>query len=98
SIILYLNKDLVKLEKASKEVTIPPSPILGGDITLTRKIFLTTWSYWRSGKGILGDPTVAREEFGKIVFDSIVEALVSIVKELYFKVFPKIEEVQHISS
>ena len=98
SIILYLNKDLVKLGKASKEVTIPPSPILGGDVTLTRKIFLTTWSYWRSEKGVLGDPTVAREEFGKMVFDRIVKELVSIVKELYLKVFPKIEESQHISN
>jgi len=94
SIILYLNKDLVKLERASKEVTIPPSPILGGDITLTRKIFLTTWSYWRSEKGILGDPTVACEEFGKIIFNRIVEELVSIVKELYFKVFPTIEKTR----
>jgi len=92
SVMLYLEKELVKLEKVSREVTVPPSPILGGDAMLRGKIFLTTWSYWRSEKGILGDPTVAREEFGKVVFDKIVEELVSIVKELYFKVFPKIEE------
>ncbi len=90
SIILYLNEELVKLNKLIREVSKPPSEILGGDIIAERKVFLTTWSYWKTEKGVLGDATKADKKFGETVVNKIVNEIVEIAKELYLKVFPKI--------
>ena len=91
SLMLVLRGDLVKLEKAVKEITESPSEILSRDAFSPGKVFLTTWSFWKSHEGVLGDPTVASEEFGRKVLDEIVEETVKIARELMLKVFPSIE-------
>lgn len=91
SLMLVLRRKLVKMDKAVKEVTKPPSDILGGDAFLPSKVFLTTWSYWHSERGVLGDPTMAKRDLGERALKEIVDEIKDIVKELYFKVFPAIE-------
>ena len=91
SLMLVLRENLVDLSKAVKEVPKPPSTILTADLTAPGKIFLTTWSYWKTRKGALGDPTKATKIFGEKALEKIVEEIYIIAKELYTKVFPTIE-------
>ncbi len=91
SLMLCLRRGLVRLDRAVREVTEPPSPILGGDALAPSEVFLTTWSYWETERGVLGDPTVASEELGRAALEAMVQRLVEIGRELYFKVFPRVE-------
>ncbi|RLE97205.1 MAG: hypothetical protein DRJ63_09500 [Thermoprotei archaeon] len=92
SLMLTLRENLVNLSKAVKEVSKPPSTILTADLTAPGKVFLTTWSYWKTEKGVLGDPTKATKELGEKALEKITEEIYTIAKELYIKVFPKIEK------
>ena len=91
SVYLYLNKERVQFDKAKKDVGIPKSDFIWMDLMEGSPVLLTDrWSRF-SHSSTSGDPTLATEEKGRIVFEAVVEALVRLVRE--FKRRPRNEPV-----
>jgi creatinine amidohydrolase len=74
SLLLAIQPDLVDMTKAKKEVTKLPPP-LSGDGLVSSKVFLTTWSLWKSKYGVMGDPTVASKETGEDFLQTIINKI-----------------------
>jgi creatinine amidohydrolase len=75
SLMLYLNKNSVKMEKST-------------DVDVLRldsnfSVFISTWGLQKSKTGIYGDPTAATEKKGKDIFESIVKKYTAFLKEFY---------------
>jgi creatinine amidohydrolase len=87
SLYLYLDPARVQMEKARKEIGMPPSRFIWMDLMSASPVLLMDqWSRF-SKSGISGDPTLATKEKGGKVFAAVVEALVELVKE--FKTYDR---------
>ena len=81
SLYLHLNKERVQLDKAKKDVGMPHSDFVWMDLMEGSPVLLMDrWSRF-SHSSTSGDPTLATEEKGKIVFEAVVEAFVRLVRE-----------------
>jgi creatinine amidohydrolase len=81
SLYLYLDPARVQMDKAEKEIGMPPSRFIWMDLMSASPVLLMDqWSRF-SKSGVVGDPTLATPEKGKIVFEAVVAALVEFVRE-----------------
>jgi creatinine amidohydrolase len=87
SLYLYLDPARVQMEKARKEIGMPPSRFIWMDLMSASPVLLMDrWSRF-SKSGVVGDPTLATKEKGEKVFAAVVEALVELVRE--FKTYAR---------
>jgi len=87
SLYLYLDPARVQMDKARKEIGMPPSRFIWMDLMSASPVLLMDrWSRF-SKSGVVGDPTLATKEKGEKVFAAVVEALVELVRE--FKTYAR---------
>jgi len=81
SLLLYLRPDLVKMEKAKREIGFPITKFHWRSII--ERAPLTMMDIWSriSESGIAGDPTLATPEKGKQIFEKGVEKLLELIQE-----------------
>lgn len=95
SVYLHLDKHRVQFDKAKKELGMPESEFIWMDLLEGSPVLLMDqWSRF-SQSATSGDPTLATEEKGKIVFEAVVDAFVRLVRE--FKNRPRREPTDHHS-
>lgn len=81
SLYLYLDPSRVQMDKAKKEIGIPPTRFIWMDLMMSSPVLLMDrWTRF-SKTGVAGDPTLATAEKGKKVFEAVVAALVDFVRE-----------------
>jgi creatinine amidohydrolase len=81
SVYLYLDKKRVQLDQAKKEVGMPASEFIWMDIMQGSPVLLMDqWSRFTKS-AVSGDPTLASEKKGEIIFEAVVEALVRLARE-----------------
>jgi creatinine amidohydrolase len=87
SLYLYLDPARVQMDKADKEIGMPPSRFVWMDLMSASPVLLMDqWSRF-SKSGVVGDPTLATREKGEIIFAAVVAALVDLVRE--FKTYDR---------
>lgn len=81
SVYLYLDSSRVQMEKARKEIGLPPSRFIWLDLMLSSPVLMMDhWTRF-SKTGVLGDPTLATKEKGKKIFEAVVTGLIELVRE-----------------
>lgn len=89
SVYLYLDRERVQFDKAKKEIGMPESEFIWMDLLQSSPVLLMDqWSRF-STSATSGDPTLATEKKGKIIFEAVVEAFVRLARE--FKNRPRAE-------
>ena len=93
SLYLYLDQSRVQMQKARKEINMPPSDFMWSDLLDGPPIRLM--DYWTcfSKSGINGDPTLATAEKGKLIYEAVVPNFVKLVRE--FKNRPRGERTDY---
>ena len=87
SLYLYLDPKRVQMDKAKKEIGMPPSRFIWMDLMKASPVLLMDrWSRF-SKTGVVGDPTLATREKGERIFEAVVAALVELVWE--FKTYDR---------
>ena len=87
SLYLYLDPARVQMDKAQKEIGMPPSRFIWMDLMSASPVLLMDrWSRF-SKSGVVGDPTLATREKGETIFEAVVAALVEFVRE--FKAYDR---------
>lgn len=92
AIYLYRYPELVKMDKAKKEYGLQESEFYGWDKENNSVVFMDWWSNV-SKFGVVGDPTVATAENGKVFFDLAVNQFVKFIGE--FKTWKIKERTDH---
>jgi len=81
SVYLYLDSQRVQMEKAVKDMNQPPSKFMWLDLMKGAPVlYMDHWTRF-SRSGVVGDPTLATGEKGRVIFDAVVAALVELVRE-----------------
>jgi creatinine amidohydrolase len=81
SLYLYLDPSRVQMDKADREIGMPPSRFIWMDLMTSSPVLLMDrWTRF-SKTGVVGDPTLATREKGEKVFEAVVSALVDLVRE-----------------
>ncbi len=81
SLYLHLDGSLVQMDKAEKDIDYPASDYFYYDWIDGPGSMMEYWSTL-SRTGTMGDPTLATEEKGKILFDAAVSELVGVIEEM----------------
>ena len=93
SVMLHLVPELVRMERAEKDVSWPDSEYFWWDTTRFSGVYFQEWFSRNSRTGVEGDPTVATAEKGRRFFAAAVENLVRLVRD--FRARPLLERVDH---
>jgi len=81
SVYLHLDYQRVQMEKAVKDINLPPSKFMWLDLMQGAPVLcMDHWTRF-SRTGVVGDPTLATAEKGRAIFDAVVAALVELVRE-----------------
>ncbi len=81
SVYLHLDAERVQMDKAKKDMNLPESEFVWLDLMEgSRSLVMDHWSRF-SKSGVLGDPTVATAEKGKVVFEAVVNNFVKFARE-----------------
>jgi len=81
SVYLYLDHQRVQMDKAVKDMNLPPSKFMWLDLMKGSPVlYMDHWTRF-SRSGVVGDPTLATVEKGREIFDAVVAALVELVRE-----------------
>jgi creatinine amidohydrolase len=81
SVYLHVDPDRVQMDKAVKDMSLPPSKFIWLDLMKGSPVLLMDhWTRF-SSSGVVGDPTLATADKGKRVFEAVVAALVELVRE-----------------
>ena len=93
SVYLYLDGERVQMDKARKEMNLPPSDFIWNDLTDPGPVRMM--DYWTrfSKSGINGDPTLATAAKGKVIFETVVNNFVKFARE--FRDRPRGERVDY---
>jgi creatinine amidohydrolase len=87
SLYLYLDGSRVQMDKAQKEIGLPPSQFIWMDLMKSSPVLLMDhWTRF-SKSGVVGDPTLASKEKGEKIFEAAVQSLVRLVRE--FRDYPR---------
>ena len=90
SVYLYLNADVVQMDKAEKEIGFHPSKYYWHDLGGGPPVRMVEWWSRISQSGTIGDPTVATRDKGKRWFEATVAAMIEFIREFRaFEVRPK---------
>jgi creatinine amidohydrolase len=80
-VYLYLDHQRVQMDKAVKDMNLPPSKFMWLDLMKGAPVlYMDHWTRF-SRSGVVGDPTLATVEKGREIFDAVVAALVELVWE-----------------
>jgi creatinine amidohydrolase len=81
SVYLYLDQQRVQMEKAVKDINLPPSRFIWLDLMKGSPVlYMDHWTRF-SRSGVVGDPTLATAEKGRRIFEAVVTNLVALVRE-----------------
>jgi creatinine amidohydrolase len=86
SLYLHLRPDGVKRDLAKAENNMLPSDFWWQDLEEGSSLGMMEWWSTFSTTGVLGDPTKASAEKGKVIYEALVERLAALIRE--FKVRP----------
>ena len=93
SVYLHLDGKRVQMDKARKEIGLPASEFIWLDLLEGSPVNLMDhWARF-SKSGVVGDPSLATAEKGRIIFEAVVEAFLRLVRE--FKNRPREERTDH---
>ena len=93
SVYLHLDAHRVQMDKAVKEIGLPPSNFIFLDLMASSPVaFMDIWTRF-SKTGVVGDPKLATAEKGRVIFEAVVEAFLRLVRE--FKNRPDGQRVDH---
>ncbi len=81
SVLLYLRPDLVRMERAEKDISFQPSEFFFWDLQTPSPIFFQEWFSRYSRTGTVGDPTKATPEKGKRFVDAVADRLTALIRE-----------------
>jgi creatinine amidohydrolase len=81
SVYLYLNESAVQMDKARKEIAFHKSKYYWHDLAGGSPVRLMEWWSRISQTGVIGDPTLATREKGKLWFDATVKNLIEFIRE-----------------
>ncbi|MFN7994950.1 MAG: creatininase family protein [Bryobacteraceae bacterium] len=81
SVLLHMRPDLVKMEKAERDISFQPTEFFFWDLQTPSPIFFQEWFSRYSRTGTVGDPTKANAEKGKRFVDAVVERMVALIRE-----------------
>ena len=81
SVYLHLDGDRVQMDKAVKDMNLPPSKFIWLDLMQGSPVlYMDHWTRF-SRSGVVGDPTLATAQKGKMIFDAVVAGLLALVRE-----------------
>jgi creatinine amidohydrolase len=81
SVYLHLKAEDVQMDKARKDIGMPPSDFMWMDLLEGPPIkLMDEWTRF-SKSGVYGDPTLATAEKGKIIFEAVVSNFVKLARE-----------------
>jgi creatinine amidohydrolase len=81
SVYLYLNESAVQMEKAEKEIAFHKSKYYWHDLAGGPPVRLVEWWSRISQTGVIGDPTLATKDKGKLWFEATVTNLIEFIRE-----------------
>jgi creatinine amidohydrolase/Fe(II)-dependent formamide hydrolase-like protein len=80
-VYLYLDRERVQMDKARKEMEQPQSEFIWSDLLNPGPVrMMDIWTRF-SKTGVNGDPTLARAEKGRVIFEAVVENFVKFARE-----------------
>jgi creatinine amidohydrolase len=82
SLYLHVRPDLVDMDAAVCEPASPPFPGAPPLDLFVAPLFAAALGHDFSGSGVIGDPTLASAEKGRLVFDAEAAALAALVRDL----------------
>jgi creatinine amidohydrolase len=81
SVYLYLDRQRVQMDKARRDIGLPPSKFIWLDLAQASPVrFMDIWSGF-SETGVNGDPTLATEEKGAKIFSAVVDRFIELIRE-----------------
>jgi creatinine amidohydrolase len=81
SVYLYLDAERVQMDKARRDIGLPPSRFIWLDLMQGSPVrHMEYWSSF-SQTGVNGDPTLATKEKGERAFNAVVDRLLELVQE-----------------
>jgi creatinine amidohydrolase len=90
SVYLYLNESAVQMDKAEKEIGFHKSKYYWHDLVGGPPVRMVEWWSRISNSGVIGDPTLATREKGRLWFEATVTNLIEFIREFRgFEVRPK---------
>src|SRR5207247_8282116 len=82
----------VQMDKAEKEIGFHKSKYYWHDLASGPPVRLQEWWSRISQSGVIGDPTLATRDKGKLWFEATVNALIEFIREFRaFEVRPKVD-------
>ncbi len=92
SVYLYLNESAVQMDKAEKEIGFHKSKYYWHDLGGGPAVRMVEWWTRISNSGVIGDPTVATSEKGRLWYEAAVANLIEFIREFRaFELRPKID-------
>ena len=90
SVYLYLNENAVLMDKAKKEIGFQKSKYYWHDLGGAPPVRMMEWWSRMSKTGVIGDPTLATAEKGKLWYEATIENLIEFIREFRgFEIRPK---------
>ena len=81
SVLLYLRGDLVRMEKAEKDISFQKTEFFYWDLESASPVFFHEWFSRYSRTGTVGDPTKANAEKGRRFVEAVVDRLAALIRE-----------------
>jgi len=81
SLTLHLERERANMALAKKEMDMLPSQFIWHDLGGASPVAMMEWWSTFSQSGVLGDPTLATGEKGKVIFEKVIERMVELVRE-----------------
>src|SRR5260370_35973479 len=81
SVYLHLNEAAVQMDKAEKEIDFHKSKYYWHDLAGGPPVRMADWWSRISRSGVIGDPTLATAEKGRLWFEAVVTPLIEFGRE-----------------
>jgi creatinine amidohydrolase len=81
SLLLYLRGELVRFERAAKDIHFQKTEFFYWDLQAPSPVFFQEWFSRYSKTGTVGDPTKASREKGERFVEAVVERLMQLIRE-----------------
>ncbi|MCC6394670.1 MAG: creatininase family protein [Bryobacterales bacterium] len=81
SVILYVRGDLVRMDKAQKDIHFQKSEYIYWDLQGGSPVFFQEWFSRYSKTGTVGDPTKATVEKGRRVTEAVIGNLIGLIRD-----------------
>jgi creatinine amidohydrolase len=81
SVLLHLRPDLVKMERAEKDISFQATEFFYWDLQAPSPVFFQEWFSRYSRTGTVGDPTKATAEKGRLFVEAVVDRMIALISE-----------------